>query len=217
MQQEMQINNSIVERFSMLNKKERLAHAYLFIGPSNIGKGETALAIAKLINCEQSGVKAYCDICSACIKINSGNHPDVMIIDHEYGEAIKIEHIRALLNQSKLRPFLAERKVFIINNIENMTLPTDDLLDLVEKYQPITRYTIGENQQHIIFHLKNDKEISISVKKKDESFEGLGQLRNKNQRGFGEASSTLNADFELDVVKNILENLLEYNTKGQNK
>lgn len=122
MQQEMQINNSIVERFSTLNKKERLAHAYLFIGPSNIGKGETALAIAKLINCEQSGVKEYCDICSACIKINSGNHPDVMIIDLEYGEAIKIEQIRELLNQSKLRPFLAEKKVFIINNIENMTL-----------------------------------------------------------------------------------------------
>ena len=51
MQLEIQINNSIVERFSMLNKKERLAHAYLFIGTSNIGKGETALAIAKLINC----------------------------------------------------------------------------------------------------------------------------------------------------------------------
>lgn len=122
MQQEVQINNSIVDRFAILNDKKRLAHAYLFIGPSNIGKGETAQAIAKLINCEQSEGKTFCDTCPVCIKINSGNHPDVMIIDNEYGEAIKIEQIRKLLDQSKLRPFLEGKKVFIIKNIENMTL-----------------------------------------------------------------------------------------------
>ncbi len=98
-----------------------------------------------------------------------------------------------------------------------MTLSVDDLSGLVEKYQPIVRYTIGENEQHIIFHLKNDKEISIEIEKKDEKFEALGQLRTKNQRGFAEGNSMLDADSELDVVKNILENLLEYNTKRQNK
>ena len=122
MQQEIQIDNSIIERFAILNKKGRLAHAYLFIGPSNIGKGETALAIAKLINCEQSGQEKFCDVCPACIKINTGNHPDIMVIDNGYGEAIKIEKIRELFNQSKLRSFCAAKKVFIIKNIENMTL-----------------------------------------------------------------------------------------------
>ena len=122
MQQEIQNDNSIIERFAILNKRERLAHAYLFIGPANIGKGETALAIAKLINCEQRQEDQFCDTCSSCIKINSGNHPDIMVIDNGYGEAIKIEKIRELFNQSKLRSFFAVKKVFIIKNIENMTL-----------------------------------------------------------------------------------------------
>ena len=67
MQQEIQVNDSIVERFAILNKRDRLAHAYLFIGPSDSGKGETALAIAKLVNCEQSETETFCDACSACV------------------------------------------------------------------------------------------------------------------------------------------------------
>lgn len=121
MQQEIQINNSIIERMAALSKKGRLAHAYLFIGPSDIGKGETALAVAKLINCENEQEEIFCDSCPACVKINSGNHPDVVTIDNGYGEAIKIGQIRELLNQSKLRPYFSSKKVFIIRNIENMT------------------------------------------------------------------------------------------------
>lgn len=121
MQQEIQINKSIIERMVALNKKGRLAHAYLFIGPSNIGKGETAKAIAKLINCENDQAEIFCNACPSCIKINSGNHPDVTVIDNGYGEAIKIGQIRELLNQNKLRPYSSSRKIFIIKNIENMT------------------------------------------------------------------------------------------------
>lgn len=98
-----------------------------------------------------------------------------------------------------------------------MTLSNEQLLDFVEKYPPIIRYTIGENDQHIIFHLESDKEISVSLKQNDEKFEALGQLRNKNQRGFGEATSIIKGDSELDTIKKILDNLLGYNLKKENK
>ena len=117
MQQGCQLDHSILQRFAFLKKKERLAHAYLFIGPSDIGKGETALAIAKLVNCEAPEGEMFCDTCPSCIKINSGNHPDVYMIDNGYGESIKIEMIREILSRNKLRSFMAARKVFIIKNI----------------------------------------------------------------------------------------------------
>jgi len=98
-----------------------------------------------------------------------------------------------------------------------MTVSTNDLSNLVEKYQPITRYTIGENERHIMFHLERDKEISVVINQNKEDFEGLGQLRNKNERGFGEASSIFNGDSELDVVKKILDSLLGYNAKKENR
>jgi len=98
-----------------------------------------------------------------------------------------------------------------------MTLSADDLSNLVEKYQPITRYTIGENEHHIMFHLERDKEISVLINQNNEDFEGLGQLRDKNEQGFGKASSILTGDSELDVIKKILDSLLGYNAKKENR
>ncbi|MCK5259631.1 MAG: AAA family ATPase [Candidatus Omnitrophica bacterium] len=122
MQQELQFNHSILKRFAVLDQRERLAHAYLFIGPSGIGKTETAVAVAKLMNCQDAQGGIFCDTCSSCIKINTGNHPDVIVIDNGNDESIKIEQIRELLSRNKLRAFMANKKVFIIKNIENLTL-----------------------------------------------------------------------------------------------
>ncbi len=96
---------------------------------------------------------------------------------------------------------------------KKMTVSANDLSNLVEKYHPIMRYTIGENDRHIMFYLERDKEISVLIHQNDEDFEGLGQFRDRNQRGFGEASSIINGDSELDVIKKILDSLLEYNAK----
>jgi len=98
-----------------------------------------------------------------------------------------------------------------------MTLSENDLLGLVEKYQQIIRYTIGENEHQIMFHLQDDKEISVLINQDDEDFEGLGQLRDKNERGFGEGSSIFKGDSELDVIKKILDSLFRYYTKKQNR
>ena len=121
MQQELQFDHSILKKFAVLDKKKRLAHAYLFIGPSGIGKVETAVAVAKLMNCQDGPEGMFCDTCSSCVKINTGNHPDVVVIDNGEGESIKIEQIRELLSRNRLRAFMADKKVFIIKNIENVT------------------------------------------------------------------------------------------------
>ncbi|HQP09778.1 MAG TPA: DNA polymerase III subunit delta' C-terminal domain-containing protein [Candidatus Omnitrophota bacterium] len=121
MQQAWQTDRSILQRFASLKRRDRLAHAYLFIGPSGIGKGETAIALAKMMNCEADGQEMFCDACPSCLKINDGNHPDVHVVDHGLGESIKIERIRDLLGRHKLKPFMARKKIFVLRNIENFT------------------------------------------------------------------------------------------------
>jgi len=162
---EIQSNDSIVKRFAVLKRKERLAHAYLFIGPTDIGKGETALAIAKLVNCEANKEGLYCDICPTCVKINTRSHPDVTLIDNGFGETIKIEQIRGILQRNKLRPLMARKKVFIIKNIENLTLdaanaflktleePTNDSLLLLTTSVPEKNLDTIRSRCHAI-HFK---------------------------------------------------------------
>jgi DNA polymerase-3 subunit delta' len=122
MPQELQLEETILKRFAFLKERGRLAHSYLFIGPSDIGKGETALAIARLMNCEKPDKETSCGCCPSCVKTDSGNHPDIFMIDNGYGESIKIEQIREILNRNKLRAFMGGRKVFILRNAENLTL-----------------------------------------------------------------------------------------------
>jgi DNA polymerase-3 subunit delta' len=107
-----------------LIKSGRLAHAYLLAGPKGIGKSETAFEVAKLVNCEKriaGEASDACGQCSSCIKMNSGNHPDVYRIDCGDTDSIKIEQIRELISRLQMRAFEASVKVCIIKDIEVMT------------------------------------------------------------------------------------------------
>lgn len=122
-----QINPAVIERFSRLSAKDRLAHAYLLAGPQGCGKTQTALGVAQLVNCEGSTVKP-CGQCASCRKIASNNHPDVHVIGGDDRESIKIEDVRFLLSRCQLMAYEGKTKVFIIRHIELMTLDAANAL-----------------------------------------------------------------------------------------
>jgi DNA polymerase III subunit delta' len=58
--------------------QDRVAHAYLFDGPSGVGKQRAALALAAALVCGEARRERACN-CSACERIRAGNHPDVRV------------------------------------------------------------------------------------------------------------------------------------------
>jgi len=95
----------------------RLAHAYLFAGPEGIGKRLMALAVARILFCQNA---TGCGECAACRKLAHRNHPDLHILEPD-GNSIKIEQIRAIQHELSLRPAEAARKVCLIEAAELMT------------------------------------------------------------------------------------------------
>lgn len=99
-------NQEIIDRLLRLHQADRLAHGYLFTGAKYTGKFETALAMANELS----------------------DSIDTHTLECDYGEKIKIDEVRSILQLMGLRPFSAEKKVIIIRNVELMTVESSNIL-----------------------------------------------------------------------------------------
>lgn len=97
---------------------DMLPNAYIFSGLEGVGKMLTALELAKAIQCVESA-KDGCGECPSCLKIASGNHPDLLIID-KGDEKIKVEDIRECRTWLSYKPY-GKKRVVIINQAETIT------------------------------------------------------------------------------------------------
>jgi DNA polymerase-3 subunit delta' len=93
----------------------RVNHAYLFTGPSAVGKFTVAKAFAASVLCASGG----CGECNVCRRVLEEKHPDVTVI-RPAGKNIPVEKIRELRLSAFRKPMEAVRSVFIIKNAERM-------------------------------------------------------------------------------------------------
>jgi DNA polymerase-3 subunit delta' len=106
---------------------DRLAHAYLLVGPPRVGKKGLSVEIAQALNCVGDGPP--CGSCSSCRHIAAGTHPDVLVVgpvhDPKTGHPrteIGIDQIREIETLACLPPFEGRYKVFILDGAERLSL-----------------------------------------------------------------------------------------------
>ncbi|WP_347343324.1 DNA polymerase III subunit delta' [Lujinxingia sediminis] len=101
----------------------RMHHAYLFSGPTGVGKYTTALSFAASLNClEHAGdvLEDACMRCTACKRIEASQHPDVLEIAPS-GNFIKIDQIRAIQKAALSPPYEARYRAVLIDQAHAMT------------------------------------------------------------------------------------------------
>lgn len=96
-------------------KSGRIKHAYLFTGPSGVGKFLTALVFSASLLCEDGG----CGTCDTCRRVMEKKHPDVLILEPS-GKNIPVEDIRQMRLEAFKRPVEGNLKVFIMKGAERM-------------------------------------------------------------------------------------------------
>lgn len=97
----------------------RLPHAMLLEGDSGCGKKTFAKIIAAAAVC--AGGDKPCGVCRHCIKAMGGIHPDIALYDGTTPKNLNVEAVRGIRLAASVRPNEAERKVYILADVQNMT------------------------------------------------------------------------------------------------
>lgn len=119
---------------------DAVSHAWLFTGPSGIGKTTLALEFARLLQCTGRDPSSGepCGECISCRKIAHNTHPDVTLIEPPANKRnLSVDQVRDVIRMASLVPSEGRWRIFVIPEIERMLLPAmNSLLKTLEEPAP---------------------------------------------------------------------------------
>lgn len=106
-----------------------------------MGKARVALRFARLLLCPEGGRHPV--ECRSCSKVESGNHPDLILAEPEGKTSMGVDQARSLIQMSTMRPYEAARKVFVLEDAGSLTeQAANALLKTLEEPSPTTVFIL---------------------------------------------------------------------------
>ncbi len=126
-------------------EQDRIAHAYLFIGPRGIGKTTLSRIFAMALNCEKGPTMQPCGMCDNCKGIATGSDMDVIELDAASNN--KVEDIHGVLDQVQFAPTHSRFKIFILDEVHMLSNAAfNALLKTLEEPPPYVKFIFATTE-----------------------------------------------------------------------
>jgi len=162
-------------------KSGKSVNAYLFTGIRGVGKTTFARIVAKSLNCE-NGIDNLCkdNFCQHCESIINSNHIDVLEVNG--ADKTSIDDIRDLIEFSRYGPTSAKYKIFIIDEVHQISRNAfNGLLKILEEPPQYLRFILAttEIKKVPITIVSRCQRFDLSRIKSDQLFQFIKKITEK--------------------------------------
>ena len=141
---------SITNTLKNAIRNNTLAQAFLFCGPRGVGKTTCARIFAKAINCMSPTEDGEaCGQCESCQAFNEQRSFNIFELDAASNNSV--EHIKTLMEQTRIPPQVGKYKVFIIDEVHMLSTAAFNAF----------LKTLEEPPAHVIFILATTEKHKI--------------------------------------------------------
>ena len=131
-------------------RTDHIAHAFLFCGPRGVGKTTNARILAKILNCtNRTPDFEACGTCDSCRAFSQSASFNIFELDAASNNSV--EHVRSLVDQTRIPPQQGKYKVFIIDEVHMLSQAAfNAFLKTLEEPPPHAIFILATTEKHKI-------------------------------------------------------------------
>ena len=193
----------VIDQLKKSVADSHVSHAFIFYGDRYSEKENVAEIFARSLVCEK-GTGEPCDQCHACRQALAMSHPDILHLEKDpKKKSIGVKEIREQINDTVvIKPFSAQRKVYIVPDAQIMTVQAQNALLKTFEEPPsyITIILLTDNIEMLLPTIRSRavrKDFNFSINPKIKTGV-LSLIRNIDKKSLEKINEVVGALKEFD-------------------